>query len=264
VKGGDPEHDAQRHRGRIDDEHARQPSSTVTTRVGGPRYARYTKVVDPRQLFEFWMRRASIMRRLRSYGLASHLLGFWLRRYFQQAGVLVVRGGLPLPEIDNRGGRIEVGNCGFFSGVRLECWPGATIRIGNGTYLNRNTEIVAARRVTIGQDCKIARDVIIMDTDQHELPGSALIAKPVEIGDRVWIGSRAIILKGVSIGDDSVIGAGAVVTKSVPSRSVVVGPAAGVIRRLPPDQAPDRDEAGVVLPRLVSPRGSASSHDPER
>lgn len=172
-----------------------------------------------------------VWRRLRAVGLMGHLLGLWLRRHFQQAGIIVVYGGWwPFPAVENRGGRIEVGSCAFFPGVRLECWRGAVLRIGNGTYLNRNTEIVAAQSVTIGRDCKIGRDVIIMDTDQHELPGRGLIARPVTIGDRVWIGSRAIILKGVSIGDDSIIGAGAVVTKSVPSGSVVVGPAARLLR----------------------------------
>jgi acetyltransferase-like isoleucine patch superfamily enzyme len=169
--------------------------------------------------------------RLRSYGVSSYLYGLWLRRHFQRAGVLVVRGGWPLPSVENCGGRIEVGSCGFFSGVRLECWPGAAIRIGDGTYLNRNTEIVAAQSVTIGRDCKIARDVIIMDTDQHALPGAELVVKPVEIQDGVWIGSRAIILKGVTIGRESIIGAGAIVTKSVPPGSVVVGPAARILDR---------------------------------
>jgi acetyltransferase-like isoleucine patch superfamily enzyme len=197
------------------------------------RLARLPMPVGLRRLGHLWTAKQRATRRLRDHGLSSHLLGLWLRRKFQRAGVLIVRGGWPLPHVDNRGGYIDVGHCAFFSGVRLECWPGATITIGHGTYLNRNTEIVAGQRVTIGRDCKIARDVIIMDTDQHALPFSDLVVKPVEIGDRVWIGSRAIVLKGVIIGDDSIIGAGAVVTKSVPPRSVVVGPAARVIKTLP-------------------------------
>jgi acetyltransferase-like isoleucine patch superfamily enzyme len=96
--------------------------------------------------------------------------------------------------------------------------------------LNRGVEIVSAKSVTIGRDCKIARDVIIMDTDQHALPNGEFAVRPVEIGDRVWIGARAIVLKGVSIGHDSVIGAAAVVTHSVPPHSVVVGSAARVLR----------------------------------
>src|SRR5918912_1756090 len=171
-----------------------------------------------------------VRRRLRQDGLLSHLRGWWLGRKLQQAGVLVVHGGWPPPAVDNRGGRIEVENCAFFSGVRLECWAGATIRIGNGTYLHRNVEIVAARSVTIGRDCKIARDVIVMDTDQHALPGAELVVRPVTIGDRVWIGARALILKGVRIGDDAVVAAGSVVTRDVPARSVVAGVPAKVVR----------------------------------
>jgi len=164
--------------------------------------------------------------------------GLLLAPKFQRAGILTVE-GWPPPFIHNMGGRIEVENCGFFGGVRLECWRNAVIRIGNGTYLNRNVEIVAARSVIIGRDCKIARDVIVMDTDQHPLPGAQLVIRPVEIGDRVWIGARAIILKGVTIGHDSVIGAGAVVTKSVPPGSVVVGQGVRMRRIAPVVSAED-------------------------
>src|SRR5262245_5784165 len=172
-----------------------------------------------------------VRRRLHAGGLADHVRGLWLRRHFQRAGIIIVRGGGPFPRVENWG-RIEVENCAFFPGVRLECWKGATLRIGNGTYLNRNTEVVAAGSVSIGRDCMIARDVIIVDSDQHALPGAELVVRPVMIEDRVWVGSRAIILKGVTIGHDSVVGAGAVVTRSVPPWSVVVGPAAQVIRTL--------------------------------
>ena len=102
---------------------------------------------------------------------------------------------------------------------------------GTARTLNRNTEVVAAQSVTIGRDCKIARDVIIMDTDQHELPGGGLVVRPVEIEDRVWIGARAIILKGVTVGHDAVIAAGSVVTRDVPPRTVAAGVPARVVRR---------------------------------
>ena len=162
-------------------------------------------------------------RRIRSDGLPSIVLGQLMRFRFQRAGNLIIKGGLPFPSIENHGGRIEIGNCGLFSGVRFECWKGALIRVGDGTYLNRGTEIVAGRSVIIGRDCMIARDVIVMDTDQHALPGQGLRLEPVEIGDRVWIGARAIVLKGVHVGDDAIIAAGAVVTKDVPSHALAAG-----------------------------------------
>ena len=186
-----------------------------------------------------------VMARVSQGGIRGHLLGLVLRLRLRRSGILLVLGGWHLPEIDNRGGRIDVGNCAFFPGVRLECWEGARIQIGNGTYLNRNTEIVAAESVTLGRDCKIGRDVMIMDSDQHPLPGEPFAAAPVTIEDRVWIGARTMVLKGVTIGHDSIIGAGAIVTRDVPPLSVAVGQPARVIRALPRTRV-EHDE--VVAP----------------
>jgi acetyltransferase-like isoleucine patch superfamily enzyme len=172
------------------------------------------------------MQRSQLVRRARRVVREGHtlhvLLGLLLRPSFQRAGVVQVVPGLPFPSVRNQG-RITVGNCAFFPGVRIECWPDAEVSIGNGTYLNRNTEIVAGGRISIGRDCKIARDVLIMDTDQHPLPGRGLEIRPVIIGDRVWIGARAIVLKGVTIGSGAIVGAGAIVTRDVAPGSVVVG-----------------------------------------
>lgn len=174
-----------------------------------------------------WQR---VRHRLRSHSLLSLLLGLGLRFRFSRAGLLVREPGLPLIRIRNDGGHIEVANCTFYPGVRLECWRGARITIGNGTYLNRNVEIIAQQEVTIGRDCKIAWDVVIMDTDQHGAGDAPAVAKPVRIGDRVWIGCRAIVLKGVTIGDGAVIGAGTIVAKDVPPGAVVAGQEPRVIR----------------------------------
>jgi acetyltransferase-like isoleucine patch superfamily enzyme len=160
---------------------------------------------------------------LRTGRIVRVLLGLALRPDFQRAGVVEVVPGWPFPNISNRG-RIEVGNCAFFPGVRIECWRGGRVSIGTGTYLNRNAEIVAAGAVTIGRDCKIARDVLIMDTDQHPLPERGFEVRPVTIGDNVWIGARAIIRKGVTLGSGCIVGAGAVVTSDVPPHAVAVGP----------------------------------------
>ncbi len=48
-------------------------------------------------------------------------------------------------------------------------------------------------------------------------------AKPITIGDNVWIGGNAVILPGVTIGNNVVIGAGSVVTKEIPSNCVAYG-----------------------------------------
>jgi acetyltransferase-like isoleucine patch superfamily enzyme len=175
--------------------------------------------------------RRQVTERLGRYPPSYRLWGWWLARRFTRAGWLACAPGFPKPRVSNLGGVVEAGNCLFFPGVRLEVGNGGRLTIGTGTYLNRNTEVIAWREVSIGRDCMIGWDVLIMDTDQHPIPGRGLDNRPVRIGDRVWIGARATVLKGVTIGDGAVIGACAVVTRDVPAGAVVVGPSAEAIRR---------------------------------
>ena len=58
------------------------------------------------------------------------------------------------------------------------------------------------------------------------------IAKPITIGNNVWIGAHSTILAGVTIGDNSVIGAGSVVTKDIPGGVVAVGVPCRVLREI--------------------------------
>ena len=74
----------------------------------------------------------------------------------------------------------------------------------------------------IGENVAIAPEVIIRDSDDHQIVGSKKTS-PINIGNHVWIGTRAMILKGVSIGDNSVIAAGSIVTHDVPSNCLVAG-----------------------------------------
>lgn len=56
-------------------------------------------------------------------------------------------------------------------------------------------------------------------------------AKPIVIGNDVWIGSNSVILPKTNIGDFSIVGAGAVVTKSFPSHSIIAGNPARIIAK---------------------------------
>jgi acetyltransferase-like isoleucine patch superfamily enzyme len=175
--------------------------------------------------------------RMRRYPLGYRLRGMWFARSFTSAGWLACSPGLPWPRVRNLGGKVEAGNCLFYSGVRLEVGRGARLIIGSGTFMNRNVEVIAWEEITIGERCMIGWDVVILDTDQHALPGRPMTNMPVHVGDGVWIGARAMILKGVTIGDGAVIGAGAIVTHDVPAGAIVTGPAAAVRHRTTPDAA---------------------------
>jgi len=48
-------------------------------------------------------------------------------------------------------------------------------------------------------------------------------AKPITIGNNVWIGGNVIVLPNVTIGDNSVIAAGSIVDRDIPSNVVAMG-----------------------------------------
>jgi acetyltransferase-like isoleucine patch superfamily enzyme len=128
--------------------------------------------------------------------------------------------------------RVHGGAFSIKAGAYVEVWPGATLTIAGGNgYASRNLNIECRESISIGAGTVISHDVVIRDTDSHELIGSAQpMTKPVVIGEHVWIGAKAMILKGVTIGDGAVIAAGAVVTGNVPAHAVVGGVPARLLR----------------------------------
>lgn len=57
-------------------------------------------------------------------------------------------------------------------------------------------------------------------------------AKPIKVGNNVWIGGNVIVLPGVTIGDNVVIGAGSILNKDILSNSVAVGNPCKVIKEI--------------------------------
>lgn len=102
-------------------------------------------------------------------------------------------------------------------------------------YINSGAQIRCMEKITIGVQCAIGRNVMIMDFDAHRIHYESgqenLITAPVTIGNHVWIGAGATILKGVTIGDGAVIGAGSIVTRDVEPYTIVAGNPAQVIKR---------------------------------
>jgi serine acetyltransferase len=114
-------------------------------------------------------------------------------------------------------------------GVNLSVGESASLKIGVGTYIAWRSNIYSNNSISIGKNCAISFDVIVMDDDGHGF-GAPPYSAPIAIEDDVWIGCRATILKGVTIGKGSVVAAGAVVTKSCPHHSLIGGIPAKIIR----------------------------------
>ncbi|MDT0609195.1 sugar O-acetyltransferase [Streptomyces lancefieldiae] len=111
---------------------------------------------------------------------------------------------------------------------------GSNITIGARTFVNYNLTALDVAAITIGEDCQIGPNVQLL-TPTHPLEAEPRrdkleAARPITIGDNVWLGGGAIVLPGVTIGDNAVVGAGAVVTKDVPANVVAVGNPARPVR----------------------------------
>lgn len=112
---------------------------------------------------------------------------------------------------------------------------GVHLTIGAGTFVNYGCVMLDCAPVTIGADCQIATGVQLV-TPSHPVDPAARragweFARPITLGDNVWLGAGAIVCPGVTIGQDTVVGAGAVVTGDLPAGVVAVGNPARVIRQ---------------------------------
>lgn len=124
-------------------------------------------------------------------------------------------------------------------GCRIEapfhCAYGFNIHLGEGVFINAGCTILDTAPVRVGVGTMFGPNVQLYCPEHHKDPAKRRagleIARPVLIGDNVWIGGGAIILGGIEIGDNAIVGAGAVVTKSVPAGATVVGNPARPIAR---------------------------------
>lgn len=116
------------------------------------------------------------------------------------------------------------------------CNYGYNIRLGRNVFINYHCVFLDCAPIEIGHDVQIGPAVQLY-TAQHPLDPVARrsgleSARPIRIGNDVWIGGGAVVLPGVTIGARSVVGAGAVVVQDVPPDTVVVGNPSRVIRTL--------------------------------
>lgn len=131
-----------------------------------------------------------------------------------------------------------LGSCGDGAVIKpvFACDYGYNIRLGRNAFINYHCVFLDCAPIEIGDAVQMGPAVQLY-TAEHpldaELRRSGLeYARPIRIGDDVWIGGGAIILAGVTIGDGSVVGAGSVVVRDVPPGRVVVGNPARVVRTL--------------------------------
>ncbi len=124
----------------------------------------------------------------------------------------------------------------------FRCDYGYNIFAGENFFMNAGGVILDGARVSFGDNVFIG-PCCGFHTAGHPLDiaqrnAGLEYARPITVGDNVWIGAQVCVLPGVSIGSGSVIGAGSVVTRDIPENVVAAGNPCRVIRRI---MAEDKD-----------------------
>lgn len=118
----------------------------------------------------------------------------------------------------------------------FRCEFGWNISIGSHFYANFDCVMLDGGGIDIGDHVLFGPRVGIYTSnhamDAVERAEGACYAKPVKIGNHVWIGAGVHINQGVTIGDNTIIGSGSVVTKDIPSNVIAAGVPCKVIREI--------------------------------
>ena len=118
----------------------------------------------------------------------------------------------------------------------LRCDYGFNISVGERTFINFDCVLLDCNRIVIGGEVQFAPGVHVYTAthplDAKQRRSGVEFARPVTIGDGVWLGGGAIVCPGVTIGENTVVGAGSVVVKDLPSSVLAVGSPCRVIRQL--------------------------------
>lgn len=116
------------------------------------------------------------------------------------------------------------------------CDYGYNISVGDNFYMNHNGVILDGAPVIFGDNVFVAPNCGFYTAghplDVKQRNKGLEYARPIRVGNNVWIGGNVAVLPGVTIGDNTVIGAGSVVNRDIPSGVIAAGNPCRVIRKL--------------------------------
>lgn len=116
------------------------------------------------------------------------------------------------------------------------CDFGYNIEVGENFYVNHGCVILDCAKVIFGDNVFIAPNCGFytaghpLDVEQRNR--GLEFARPITVGDNVWIGANVAVLPGVTIGSGSVIAAGSVVNRDVPPGVISAGNPCRVLREI--------------------------------
>jgi putative colanic acid biosynthesis acetyltransferase WcaF len=108
------------------------------------------------------------------------------------------------------------------------------VSVGARSWIGDHAELYSLGRIEIGSDTVVSQNVYVCagthDYTQLDFP---LIARPIRIGDQVWLAAGSFIAPGVTIHRGAIVGARSVVLDDMPPAMICVGYPARPVRRRP-------------------------------
>ncbi|HYE12266.1 MAG TPA: acyltransferase [Patescibacteria group bacterium] len=143
---------------------------------------------------------------------------------FGNVGIFDKKRSRSIWEVD--GNIIFNGKCEIGHGSKI-C-VGGTLIFGNNFTISAESTILCYKKISFGDNCVLAWENLIMDTDHHKIidkkTGKVINEdKEISIGNDVWIGCRCTILKGARIGNNCVVAANSTVTKEFLGEEQIIG-----------------------------------------
>ncbi|MPL55088.1 putative acetyltransferase [bioreactor metagenome] len=124
----------------------------------------------------------------------------------------------------------------FFIEQPFWCDYGYNIEIGENFYSNHNLVILDCAKVIFGNNVFIGPNCGFYTAGHpvnvKERNEGIEYAKPIIVGNNVWLGGNVAVMPGVKIGNNTIIGAGSVVTKDIPDNVIAVGNPCKVIKEI--------------------------------
>lgn len=103
-------------------------------------------------------------------------------------------------------------------------------------YVNSNAVLICSRKIVLGEEVLVSREVFIYDSDHHDILNKfgekTNIPKEIIIGNHVWIGIKSTIMKGTKLEDGAVIASNSVVISNIKAGQLASGNPARVFMKI--------------------------------
>ena len=98
------------------------------------------------------------------------------------------------------------------------------LKVGNYSWIGENTTLYNMATISIGENTVISQNsYLCAGSHDHKSESFDIFAKPIDIGNEVWIAADVFIAPNIKINDSTVVGYRSTVTNDLPSNMICIG-----------------------------------------